>query len=83
MAATEKQLISGSEVCRRLGISKSRFWGDRKRGYVSLRSQLRAKGLKVVKIPSCIPGKPPTVRYSVSSLEKLINTAESQESLLC
>lgn len=80
---TQSELLTATHVIRRLGVSKSTFYGDRKRGTVALVSRLRARGLLIVKIPSGTPGKPHRVRYVASSLDKLIQQAAARESLLC
>jgi len=81
--APSGELLTASEVCRRLNISKSTFYGDKKRGRPGLRSRLIAKGLKTVKLPTTFMGRHTTVRYTASSIEKLIQAAAQREAMLC
>lgn len=68
-------LLTAVEVARRLGISYMQFR--------RLRSRLIASGLRVVRIPSSIDGKRPTVRYQASSLDRLIRVAAEREAAIC
>lgn len=78
-----QELLTASDVCDRLNISKSTFYGDKKRGRAGLRGRLIAKGLKTVKLPTTFMGRNTTVRYTASSLEKLIQAAAEREASLC
>ena len=69
------ELLTTHEAARRLGISRQTFW--------RLRPHLRAKGLRVVLIPSTRAGGRPAVRYQAASLHRLIERAAERETAIC
>jgi len=70
-----EQLLTATDVAQRLAISPVHFR--------RLRADMIAKGLGVVRIPSAQDGKRALVRYTASSLERLMDRAEETEALLC
>ena len=70
-----EELLTAGETARRLGVSRQTFW--------RLRGRLRARGLRVVMIPSTRPGGRPAVRYQASSLHRLIDRAAQREAAIC
>jgi len=70
-----EQLLTAADVAKRLAISPSHFG--------RLRADMIVAGLRVVKIPSRQEGGSPLVRYTASSLERLMDRAAEKEALLC
>lgn len=68
-------LLTAADVARRLGISYMQFR--------RLRPKLVASGLRIVRLPSSIDGKRPTIRYQASSLDRLIRVAAEREAAIC
>ncbi len=76
------RLLTAAEVMRRLGLSKTKFYGLPSMGRPGLRARLIAKGLKVVRVPS-VMGNRVAIRYTAESVDKLIQMAALDGSLLC
>ncbi len=76
-------LLTATQVMERLGISRSTFYGEPRRGILAMRHKLRARGLRIVKRPATRRGGKPSIRYVAASLDKLIETAAAKEGMLC
>lgn len=81
-AKTPCALLNATQIREMLGVSKATFYGCPSRGEIGLLARLRAKGLRIVSMPS-VSGHRPLVRYTAASFDKLITSAALKENQLC